>query len=364
VRLMAASRLAGALLISWSASLAQTGADTERIRLVYADSLVGLSIDGKAANKLSGRVQLVQGAAFLNCHEAFWFEKEDRAILVGDVVVYDGNRTLKADRVEIDGPMRTETATGNAVLESGRRRIFARTMAYRQTEERALAEGSVRVEDLIENAVLKCGRALYDRRTEYARAEDQPVLVKEDTASKKTWAISGRVIEAWGNEQRAVVSDSVAISRDNLQGRCGKAEALAKPDRFVLTVKPVVRQGTRLLSGDSITVWVDGPHFNGALLVGRAEIVTEDSSGTDRLTGERITIEARQDTVRRVVVESRAESRYRVFDDQNVFEGVNAVSGDRIELVFERDKLERVTVSSRPGLCTGIYTPAKKSQIQ
>jgi lipopolysaccharide export system protein LptA len=339
-------------------AFSQSGPESERLRLVYADSLVGIADRGGTAKKLSGHVRLVQGGAFLDCREAIWHEAENRVALMGNVEVHDGKRTLRADRVDVDAERKIETASGNATLETGKRVLTAQSLTYLQEEEKAFAGGRVRIEDLIEKAVLLGERLMYDRKNDYCLVEEGPVLAKTDTATHQTWTLSGKTMEAWGKTQRALVTDSVALSRGDLAGEAQKAEFFSDPSRIVMTLSPVVRQASRTMKGDSITVRLRESRFTGATVSGRAEIITDDSTGSDVLKGEIITMEAENDTLRRVLVERRAESVYRVFDEKGNKQGINAVTGDQIEILFVQDRVMRVTVASKPGLCTGNYAPA------
>lgn len=333
----------------------------ERLRLEYADSLVGMISQGRPANKLSGRVRMVQGTAFLACKEAIWYEKENRITLFQDVAVYDGKRTLHADRVDYDGDQKVEEAMGNAVLENDRRKISARVLTYRQNEERAFARGAVRAEDLIEKAILEGDRLMYDRRKDYCLVEQGPCLTKTDTSSRKTWTITGKTMQAWGKDQRALVSDSVVIHQEDLKGICRNAVYFSKPERILLTGTPVVWQKSRKMQGDSIVIRLYGIHFEGAVLFGHAQMASTDSTGENLLKGETITIEASNDTVRHITVEGRAESLLHVSNEKGLKQGVNSASGDRMDLFFEGEALKKATVVSRPGLSEGTYTPDKKT---
>jgi lipopolysaccharide export system protein LptA len=344
------------LAAAWPA-FAQNAPGSDRLRLVYADSLVGITDGGGAAKKLSGHVRLVQGDAFLDCRESIWHENENRVSLFGNVMIHDGKRTLRADRVDVDGAKKTETAFGNVTLESGKRILYAGMLKYAQADEMAFAEENVRLEDLIEKAVIRANRMVYDRRNDTCRADLGPVLTKTDTVTHQTWNLTGKTMEAWGKTQSALASDSVVFIRGDLRGEGQKAEYHTKPGRILLTASPVVRQAARTMKGDSITVLVDQGRFAGATVRGRAEIITSDSTGRDELRGETVTVEAVQDTVRRILVENRAESVNRVFDAKGRKQGVNTASGDRIEIWFGGGQVRRVVVTSRPGLCAGTYTP-------
>ncbi len=354
----------GLFCLLWTVPLfGQPNPSAERLRLVYADSLIGMVIQGKPANKLSGNVRMVQGTAFLTCKEAVWYEKENRITLLQDVVVHDGKRTLRADRVDYDGEKKVEEASGNAVLENDRRKIIARVLTYLQSEERVFAQGAARAEDLMEKAMLEGDRMMYDRRKDYCLVEQGPSLVKTDTLSHKTWTITGKTMQVWGGEQRALVSDSVVIHQEDLKGICRKAEYFSKPERIVLTGTPVVWQKSRKMQGDSMIVRLNGTRFEGAVLYGRARIASTDSTGENLLKGETITIESAGDTLRHITVEGRAESLLHVSNEKGVKQGINSTSGDRMDLFFEKEALKKATVVSHPGLSEGTYSPDKETAV-
>jgi len=332
----------------------------EHLKLVHADSLVIVSIKGRDIHELWGNVQLVQGEAFLSCEMAKWWQDEDRLFLLGRVTIYDGKRTLKADRVHYDGRTRIEKASGHVLLESGRRKLKAQSLIYFQKKDKAFASGDVVMSDLIEKVTLLGKKALYDRRLDYGLIEGYPRLVKMDTTSGKMMIVKGLKIEAWGGDQKAVVSDSVQIKKGDMKAFCQRAEYRSRENLLILKIEPVVWQQGREMLADGIDIQLKGLKFSHAVLVGKAEIVSEEDSVKDVLNGEKITVAASDDTVRKVVVEEQASSLYHVFDESRKEQGTNSVTGDIIVLTFDGNRLKEVKVRSNPGQCTGVYTPGEK----
>ena len=337
----------------------------ERLRLVHADSLVSVSRNGEEIAELMGHVQLVQGTAYLRCQNARLWQNENRAILSGDVTIHDGKRTLWSDRVYYDGKSRTEEAVGRVILQSGQRRITARRLNYSQEQQQARAHGDVVISDLVEMTTLEGDSAFYDRSLDYGFVEGTSRLAKKDSVSEEQMIVQGLKIEAWGEDQRVVVTDSVRIEKGDLNASCRQAEYRTEEDVLILQEMPVVWHRDQHMRGDRIDILLDELDFKGGLIQGNAEIISKDSTYEDVLKGRQITVEASRDTIRKVVIEGQASSVYHVFDEEREDrqeQGINTVTGDRLILTFDRDRLDRVNVESTPAQSTGTYRPKKENQ--
>jgi lipopolysaccharide export system protein LptA len=333
-------------------------AEPDHIRLVAAERMEHGLENGRAVRKLVGGVRLVQGPSFMECDEASWIENEDYLRLIRNVRIFDGKRVLEADAVEYLGGIRTERASGRASIRWGSRRLTADRIVYRQDAEQAEAVGRVTVTDTTEHVLLESDSAFYDRKRDTFLVRGRPRAIRFDTTgSGKDWRLSGLRMEMWGAERRITVTDSVRIEQDGLDARARAAEFRSKEDLLILMHSPRVTQPGRIITGDSMAIQMQGARFSGGRVFGKAGIVSEDSAGRDVLKGGRIFITARGDTLDRVVVEDRAESAFRVSDENGKPQGVNEASGDRIELVFDGKKLISVDVESRPASSMGVFSP-------
>ncbi|GEM_PF-789330 len=334
-------------------------AERERIRLVHADSLKSVSYEDQVVQEVWGNVYLRQGEAYLRCDLARWWKQSDRVIMLGNVKIYDGKHTLRGDSVEYDGKTHREIASGNVFFQTKKRTINTKRLTYLRDEEKVFADGDVVITDFVEHAVLKGEKALYDRSSDYGWIEGNPELVKIDTTSDQRMIVRGMRIEAWGKEQRIVISDSVKITKGDLDAESQTAVYFSENDSLILADKPVVVQQAYRMRGDTIFVNFMNLNFNRGLIKGEADISwEEDSTFVNKLNGKMITIVAHQDTIQRLIVEGQASSIYHVFDEEQIYQGVNSVKGDRIVLTFNKDRsVENVDVLSTPGLSSGVYTP-------
>jgi len=329
----------------------------EHLKIEHADSLVNISTQDKEIIELWGNVRMVQGDAYLQCDSSRWWKIEDKAILLGNVKIYDGKRTLYADRVDYDGKTRSEMASGHVVLQTKNRNLNADELTYSQEHEIASAKGNIRIHDFIENAVLKGHSGYYNRITDFSKIEIDPILVMVDSVSNDTLTIRGLHLEAWGENERFMATDSVLIEKNDMKAVCQKANYSADTEILKLDGFPIVWQNNQEMKGDTILIQLEGVNFSGGEIIGKGEIISIDSTGKDILKGQHIDIIASNDTIRQMILSDQASSIYHVKDQESGEEGVNSVSGDRIIIFFTQGELERVKVTSQPGQSSGIYKP-------
>lgn len=329
----------------------------EKLKLIHADSLVVRDINNEEVTSLFGDVRLVQGDAELQCQRGRLYRNKRFAVLEIQVQIFDGQHTLWADKVEYNGEKSIETATGNVKIKTDHRVLTADKVVYNQNEKVTSAFGSVVIQDLVEQVVLYGDEAFYDKPRDYAYLKGTPHAVRTDSATGEEINIDGLRIDAWGEQDKIMITDSVKITKADLHARCGKSIFLARKDTLLLMDSPVVQQKKHRMEGDSIDICIKNMNFNGGILRGRAEIISQQSTTQDELRGKRIDIIAENDTIKEVQVTGQATSVYYIQEENE--RGKNLLTGDQINLIFTNDSLKKVNVFSDPGLCTGEYTPEK-----
>jgi len=346
--------------LRFQSRLDQKNDNKEKLRLVHADSLVAHVINNEEVSTLFGNVELIQGEAELKCQKAVLYREKRFAVLEENVQIFDGTHTLWADKVEYNGDKNIETATGNVTLATDNRILNADTLIYHQTEKTTSAFSNVIIKDLIEHVVLYGDEAYYDKPEDYAYVKGATKAVQTDTVTGETMTIQGLQIDAWGEEDKVVVSDSVKIVKQDLKAECGKGIFFVQKDTLLLLNSPKVKQKRHFMKGDTIDICLRNMNFNGGIIKGKAEIISKDSTSQDELRGNHINIIAENDMIKEVLVTGQASSIY--FISEKNEKGKNVLTGDKINLIFKNDSLKNVNVFSDPGLCTGTYTPAKKSE--
>jgi lipopolysaccharide export system protein LptA len=327
-----------------------------RLRLVHADSLISDFVKGESVRKLMGDVKLVQDDAYMMCNEAQWWEQENKLILFDQVMIYDGKHTLYGDRVDYDGETLIEKASGHVILISGKRKINTELLTYHRKEEIASGFGDVIITDFIERVILKGDYVKYNNKLDYGLLKGHSQIVKIDTVSNDTLIVSGSIIEAWGKEQKIIVSDSVSIKKGKLHAFSKRAEYRSEVERLILQDLPVVFHQDQKMRGDTIKIDLQDVRFKEGIINGNASIVWTDSIYENTLKGRSIHIENWEDSTRQIIIEDQAESLYHVLYEKDTEQGMNSMTGDRISLFFRDNQLEWIKVESDPGMCTGVYT--------
>ena len=341
------------------------GESNERLKLVYADSLSIETIESQQVQRAWGHVELVQGEAFMKCDLVVNYEKENRANLYGNVILYDGKHRLWADEVVYDGVLRTETATGNVLLISGDRTITGDWLMYDQEKMRAQARGSVHLDDTIEKAVLTGSFVDFDRKVDYGWIEGDPKLTQLDSLENDTLTVTGLKMEVWGSDQHIVVTDSVRILKGDMNGKCDYLEYWPDSSKLVLTGLPVLRQQDQEMTGDTIVIFLKDTRFAGGEIFGSARVVSIDSTSENTLEGKEIFIEAEGDSIREVIVEGQAKGHFFVADEEGGSdEGINSITGDRLVMRFEKNQVVWVRVESKPGQSEGSYIPVDSDTMK
>jgi len=328
----------------------------EKLKLIHADSLVANKINNEEVTTLFGTVKLVQGKAELSCQKAVLYREKRFAVLEDNVKIFDGDHTLWADVVKYNGEKSIETATGNVRVEINNRILYSDTLIYNQINKKTSAFGNVIVKDLIEHVILYGNEAFYDKIQDYAYIKEETQVVQTDSSTGERMTIRGLRIDAWGEEEKVVITDSVKIVKKDLKADCGKGIFFVQKDTLILLNSPVVKQKRHLMKGDTIDICIRNMNFNGGIIQGTAEIISKDNTSQDELKGNKINIFAENDTIKEVLVIGQASSVYHIKEEDE--RGKNLLTGDKIKLIFKNDSLKEVNVFSDPGLCTGKYTPA------
>lgn len=334
------------------------GFTQERLRLVHADSMVQVEAEHKAYVELWGDVQLVQGNAFLYCDYAQWQNRLNKIKMFNHVQIYDGKRKLFCDQMIYDGDKKMEHASGNVHFQDRTQHLTSDHLKYWQNDEVVLATGNAKLSDDSMLVWLVGDSIYYNRLERYAKIPYAPQLFYADTTTEDTLHIESVLMEAWEDLNWVSIQKNVQINKGEMVATSNKAEYNIKEELFILTDHPIVKHGNQKMTGDTIHVKLVKNKFQGVNLIGRGEMIEEDSTGKeDKLSGMLIQVFAKNDTINKIVVEGQASSLYHVDDEESDERGSNLITGDKITIHFKDRKLSEILVQSDPGYCTGEFIP-------
>ncbi len=352
------------LLIYSAASHAQT--EPGKLRLEHADSLRGLEENGVSIIEALGHVRFVQDSATLTCDRARTMQAESRTEFIGNVMMHDGPKWLRADRVVAYENQKIQEARGQVALGDQTSQLTARFVRYYQLTEIAIAEEEVAITNSEHRVLLTCGKAEYHREKEYSKATIAPVLVELDSLQNENMRITGKVIELFEGGARAKVTGKVEITKQKTRAQCEEAEYFREEGRLELRVNPVAWQERDELHGELIELFLENQKLTQVNVTGKATMTSpvdtmavdsiSSSQRLNSLSGGKMRLQFKDEQVENVVVEETATSVYYVIE-KGVEQGMNRVQGDRITLFLSNKELQRIVIASAPGRSNGRFTP-------
>ena len=129
-----------------------------------------------------GNVKVYDGTTVMRGTEASYDRKQRLAILRGNVRIEDQGTVITGQEATFYRDRNLSVITGNAMLRDSSRTLRADRLEYDRGRDIVTAIGKVDAEDRAESTRVRAGRIRYDRRTDYAWAEESPslTLVEKD----------------------------------------------------------------------------------------------------------------------------------------------------------------------------------------
>ncbi len=290
-------------------------------------------------------------------------ENSEIVNLVGNVHLTHEDIDLYSDRATWYRKSGLVQFLDSVLVIDGQRRIMAQTVTYYRRDGRVTARGDVKMEDTEENILLLCDEADYFRKNRQLNAVGNPILILNPHDDMAKMEIKARRMEYFGEENRGVAYDSVEIIKKQMNATSGHAEFFKDPERAILTIDPLVLYGENELTGDTISMFAREKQIDRLLVNGDArtfyktqpDTLVEDYTTTE-LTGRELEAFFSEDEIQKAVMRNNAVSIYIPAITDTLTRGTNTASGDSITLYFDNGLIQRVFIS---GGARGHYVEPK-----
>tara|TARA_B110000014_G_scaffold263903_1_gene262340 strand:- start:338 stop:3865 length:3528 start_codon:yes stop_codon:yes gene_type:complete len=307
----------------------------EKLRLIRADILENIIVNGQPIQYLNGNVIFEKGSMIINCDKAFNIEKTGQGSMMGNVKVVDNNRSLVCDSLHFDSPKNILYGFGNTRIWDDDYELKSDTITYYSNIDSGITHGN---SELKQNKQIITSRSIF-----YAKQK------KEDAVS---YTAEGNVLIIEG--ERKVT--------------CGKAIYKRKDQTTLLTINPQVTENKQTISGNEIILLYKEDLIDNIYIPSKAQVKTyvqgikkQKISEIDDLKSDFINdlagnslkgffFEGKLDSLQ---VEGMASTLYHVFED-SIYQGKNIASGDTIVMQFLENNIDKIVVS---GGSRGEYTP-------
>ncbi len=365
--------------------------------LNHADSLVGAELNGERVKQLIGNVQFTQGNVVVHCRKAVQYLASNKISLEGEVevldstmrmvgdhgmyyqdervaeaydrvMIEDGSTTVKADSGRYLVPKKIAIFRSHVFVEDSGSVLTANALTYYRDPQQSVATGNVVITN--KSNGLKISGEHFDnyRRRGYSRMTEHPRVMQVDTAGGKadTLFVTGEVLESYNDSAGTMIaSDSVTVSRGDVQAEAGNAVFYTRADSIILRRTPFVwyisdSAQANQISGDSIFLRLERRKLRTAYVRGHACAISEaDTLFPNRLnqmTGQEMVIAFDSSRIRQIDDRKTATSLYYLFDERKP-NGVNKTSGDQVVITFRGGKVDKLKVV---GSVEGQYIPERQ----
>lgn len=298
----------------------------DRLRLKKADILESKVVHGEKIQFISGNVTFQKGTLNLDCEKGKYIEKKEIAYLYKDVVTTQDGRTLTCDTLIFNSKLDILTSHGNPHVWDNDYDLTSDSLVFFTEIDSGVAVGNVHLNQK--------GQIITADRIEYVKDPN------EDGVSYK----------AIGH---------VTIEDSTQTASCGLAIYDRTHEKTILKVKPIIKEGKRILSGSEITLSYSNEILQRIHIPKQAHAQTVTTGwrkvGSDSLkrklptkysddmTGNQLRgffTDGYLDSLR---LEGMATTLYHVFED-SIYQGNNRASGDTITMVFADSTLDRKSV--------------------
>lgn len=349
------------------------------IQLIFADSLVGNSLEQGSVREFIGRVKFIQGNVTVTCNRAVQDLGSNTVELYGSVVIKQDDLLLKAPHVKYSGETSIAVADGNVEIRDAKMKATGKTLRYNvKTRLAELANNVVIVDD---STTIKSDSSRYDRLTRNSiawgsavvRASDGTMILKADSVSNypaERMSIAKGNSTVWnidttnggGKLDTSSIKANYVMKRDvgaawymavgNVEivdgtsaAVCDSAEFHTAADSIVLCGEPVVwTDATCMKANQIVSVGIDdlSKMIRG---FGKAFVLTVSDSllpeRVDQISADTILIQFKSNKLNSLLAYTNAQSI--TFNSENESgDGLVQFSADTISANFEENALKDV----------------------
>jgi lipopolysaccharide assembly outer membrane protein LptD (OstA) len=301
--------------------------------------------------EIMGNVSIVDGTTHMWGDQATYDRKTRVAVLHGNVRIQEGTARITGQEARFYRRENRSVIVGSPRMEDSTRTLTASEIDYDRGKDEVLALGNVVAVDRAESTTVHAGRVRYDRKQNYAWANQSPVLTIDESGGHAT-NVRGLTME-FDNAKKAVFAvGNVQVERDKLRATGDRGEFYGNDNRALLVGHPRAWDDEGQVQGDTLEIHFVEHRVQSVQV--RPHAIVRYQSVSDRGRGERneavgdtATLFNPDEETRRAVVVGHAKSSYWPSSADSANGGRNISSGDSIIVEFEKGRARKATVVGR-----------------
>lgn len=328
----------------------------ERITLEYADTLRSRG----NVRELIGNVKVNRGDRRITADRALYDTDAGVIRLTGKVKLTEPSRRVRADRMRYDensGNFEAQGAVDVAVGDSLRIRCY--TAYYTDKTSILELENNLIIDMFSDSSQITGGWGLFNLKDSSGVIEGSPVyrLLIKDDVKRDTLIIKSRKLEFSRRDNSALFTDDVELSRRDLLALADTLYHQPDSNRTQMRGAPLLWRGEDELSGKQIDILYKGQAVRNLTITGDAIALSPARAGDyrkNRLRGRKLVFDVIDDSSHAVHCEGDAVGRYFVWDEKDVYQGVNLAAADVIDIAITGKKTTLIDIV---GKANGAFYP-------
>ena len=327
------------------------------IHLVHADMTIGKLDAGQRLTIFTGNVHFRQDTLEMYCDSAVYYEKDKYADFNGRVLVIDGLRLLRADKIEYYPSEKTAFCYDNVQVVTALDSIYAESLIYNFNTKNANAAVDFYVFNAKENVKINGEKGAYVNDDRLFSVQNKTRLIQIDSTTHDTLWIYSEKLEYFATDSaKAVVSDSVTIIQNELIATADSATYHINHEAIWLRHNPIAWYGKNKLSGKVLKVELDSMKVKSIFSYEDAkaiELVDSVKKKYNKLDAKTIEFQIMNNKPERIIASGNAVSQYYLKGEEGD-QGMNRASADTLLLYFTEGELDSLMIV---GGSEGVYYP-------
>jgi len=330
----------------------------QKIILEHADTLRSRGDE----RELIGNVLAHRSSQTMSANHGVYNSSSGIITLMGDVELSDPEQSLKASYISYNENNGNYEAIGGVDYQRPDSvRIRCESAQFTEAWQRLDLYRNVVVENLNDGTRITGGYGNWNEETSIAYVESKPVYRRPQPKTNPPDTLT-----IWSGRLKYDRPQNNALFTRDVNLLIGEVEAVAdtlfhEPDsnRTTLNGSPIIWRKADQLSGKQIILTFEKNELKTVWITGDALMLSEAHAGddrTNRLNGREALITIVNDSSRHVHAEGDALAEYHVWDEKDVYQGVNLSAGDVIELMFQGKKAQQITLM---GSVNGSFYPPR-----
>ena len=332
-------------------------AQQKGLELIHADKTIGKKQAGEQVRVFEGNVHFRQDTLDMYCNSAWFYSDKNRIDFMGNVLIEDGIRKLRAVKIEYFPKTRFAICRQDVVITDAKDSLSTTRFTFDFKTEEARADSGMYVYNRPNRVHIWGQSGWYDPRQKISRVRKRAKLMRIDSTGTDTLIITAAEMEyRKTSPPLALAIHKVRITQGSLTAVCDTARFYPKDEIVQLIRQPQAWFDDNEMSGARMKIAFDSLGIKRIDIYEKAKAISRADSVKDEwnlLKGKEIHLDIKDKKPQRISALGNASSTY-FLKEKEEGSGMNFATSDTIVVYFIDSKADSIRIK---GGAEGTYYP-------